>query len=137
MRYNVGMSERGVIEREIAQLSAAIEAKRAELERAHGMVPEAKEILHQVVGEKIFGVPSVTPVPPVAVSPTKPVVVSYLDDLDPDTTNKINDLIDMLPKQGLQKTIDAAKNYPAHILDAFHDALVDKLHAELVRAKLI
>jgi hypothetical protein len=126
------MSERGMIEQEIAQLSAAIEAKRAELERS-GNAPETKEVLHQVVGEKIFGAPSVTPVATAA----KPTTTSYLDDLDPDTTAKINSLIDLVPKQGLHKTIEAAKNYPANILDAFHDALVDKLHAELVRAKLI
>ncbi len=136
MRYNQAMAERGMIEQEIAELSAAIEAKRAELQRENGMVPENKEILHQVVGEKIFGAPS-TAAPVATSTPAKPTATSYLDDLDPDTTNKINDLIDLLPKQGLHKTIAAAKNYPAHVLDAFHDALVDKLHAELVRAKLI
>ncbi|HEY4504949.1 MAG TPA: hypothetical protein VJI73_04230 [Candidatus Paceibacterota bacterium] len=127
------MSEQGnLIEQEIAELSAAIEAKRVLLEREHGIVPEAKEVLHRVVGEKIFGVPSVTP----GAIPVR-AITTYLDDLDPDTTNKINDLIDLLPKHGLHKTIEMAKNFPAHILDAFHDALVDKLHAELVKAKLI
>ena len=57
--------------------------------------------------------------------------------MDPADAEKVNALIDLIPKLGLFKTIARAKEQPAYILDAFHDALVDKLRDELKRQKLI
>ena len=129
------MSEGTNIEAEIAALSAQIEAKRAQLEQERGSAVESHEVLHHVVGEKVYGEPR--PIVPLHATHTSTSTTSYLDGLDPADIEKINILIDMIPKQGIKKTIEQAKNEPAYILDAFHDALVDKLHDELKKQKLI
>jgi len=135
IEYNVSMSEgTNIIEKEIADLSVAIQEKRAQLERERGSAVEASEALHHVVSEKLAMAP--TPAPQanhLASQKTK----SYLDDLDPIDTEKINSYIDLIPKQGLEKTINQVKNESAYLLDAFHDALVDKLKEELKKQNLI
>src|SRR3989344_4722772 len=122
-----------IIEQEIAALSQQIEAKRSQLELERGSAVESREVLHHVVGEKVFG----SPVPNLKPNNLKPNTSSYLDDLDPADIEKVNALVDLIPVQGIAKTIEQAKNEPAYILDAFHDALVDKLHDELKKQNLI
>lgn len=47
---------------------------------------------------------------------------------------KLQHLVDVAFERGLIEAIAAArKMHDPYILDAFHDALVDKLHDELVR----
>ena|SRR3989344_7565596 len=129
------MAEGANIEAEIAALSQQIEAKRAQLESERGSRVEAGEALHHVVSDLTGHVPA-NPASPKATQ-GKPSGTSYLDDLDPADAEKVNALIDLIPKLGLAKTIAQAKEQPAYILDAFHDALVDKLRDELKRQKLI
>src|SRR5690349_6260004 len=125
-----------MIEAEIAQLTAAIQEKRAQLERERGSSVESNEALHTVVAEKINQ--QMPPAPPVATQ-GKPTSSgkSYLDDLDPADVIKVNELIDLVPSLGISKVVAKAKEEIPFVLDAFHDALVDKLHDELRRQKLI
>ncbi|HEY4483410.1 MAG TPA: hypothetical protein VI953_04530 [Candidatus Paceibacterota bacterium] len=129
------MAEGANIEAEIAALSQQIEAKRAQLESERGSHVETGEALHHVVSDLTGHVPA-TPLPQAKKLTSQP-AKSYLDDLDPADAEKVNALIDLIPKLGLFKTIARAKEQPAYILDAFHDALVDKLRDELKRQKLI
>ncbi len=123
-----------MIEAEIAELTAAIAEKKAALERSRGSSVETNEALHTVVGQQIQQqVPAFTPSP----SSLKPATSSYLDDLDPVDIEKVNALIDLVPSLGIAKVIAKAKEEIPFVLDAFHDALVDKLRDELKRQKLI
>jgi len=134
------MSESPNLEQEIATLSQQIEAKRAELERERGSTVESHEALHHVAGEKISQqIPTFKAPSPrlVRLGRKSQTTKSYLDDLDPADIEKVNALIDLIPKQGIKKTIEQAKNEPAYILDAFHDALIDRLHDELKQRNLI
>lgn len=131
------MAEGGTnLEQEIAALSQQIEAKRSQLELERGGHVESREALHAVVSEKMT-----SQIPTFKVqNPTKPQtsnLKSYLDDMDPADIEKLNTFIDLIPKQGIAKTIEQVKNESPFLLDAFHDALVDKLHDELKRQKLI
>ena len=126
-----------IIEQEIAALSQQIEAKRSQLELERGSAVESREVLHTIVGEKVFGSGNATNPTSPAASRGKSSSTSYLDDLDPADIEKVNALFDLIPVQGIAKTIEQAKNEPAYILDAFHDALVDKLHDELKKQNLI
>ncbi|MEK7535394.1 MAG: hypothetical protein AAB590_00040 [Patescibacteria group bacterium] len=131
------MAEGLNLEQEIADLSAQIEAKRSQLERERGGTVESREALHHVVGEKISQqAPSFNPTSPMA-SRGKSSSASYLDDLDPADIEQVNALIDLIPKLGINRTIEQAKDLPAYVLDAFHDALVDKLGDELKKQNLI
>lgn len=124
-----------MLEAEIAQLSAQINEKKAALERERGSAVEIGDAIHHVVSEKYTGV--VTPASPATPTATQSNATSYLDSLDPADAEKINAYIDLIPSQGLQKTINQVKDESAYLLDAFHDALVDKLKAELKKQNLI
>jgi len=152
--YTVPMAEptqRGAVEAEIAQLSRQIEEKRRLLEGQHGIVEE-KELVRHVIAEKIgeaigqapgSGVPAsdpqaAAPSPAsVPVASTKSATPTYLDTLDDDTVQKINTLVAAVFEQGLAKTIKTVVEEDPFILDAFHDALVDKLYEELKKHKVV
>ena len=134
--YNNVMVEGQNLEAEIALLSLQIKEKQAELLRERGHEVEGREALHHVLGEQINQqIPHTFP--PIAQTKQVSTTKSYLDDLDPVDIEKVNALVDLIPKLGLKKTIEQAKSEPAYILDAFHDALVDKLHSELKQRNLI
>src|SRR3989344_397106 len=133
--YNNVMVEGQNLEAEIALLSLQIKEKQAELLREHGSEVAGREALHHVLGEQINA--QVSNALPIATKNKASPAKSYLDDLDPADIEKVNALVDLIPKLGLKKTIEQAKSEPAYILDAFHDALVDKLHSELKQRNLI
>ncbi|MBI5138824.1 MAG: hypothetical protein HZA95_03445 [Candidatus Vogelbacteria bacterium] len=137
---------RGNVEAEIAELSRQIEEKRRMLEAGHGIVEE-KELVRHVVAEKIGEVMgqamSITPptTSPSASSKVAPVVKAkrptYLDTLDNDAVAKINALMATIFEKGISQTIKQVVEEDPFILDAFHDALVDKLYDELKNHNLI
>ncbi|MDD9950028.1 MAG: hypothetical protein OXT67_00540, partial [Zetaproteobacteria bacterium] len=102
-----------------------------------------KEVVREALGEG-FGAPAPTtqisqtsaPVlqPPKAKTSSN---LSYLDYLDSDQVSQVNDLVDMVGTKGIRAAIAQAKNADAFVLDAFHDALVDKLHTELKERGII
>jgi hypothetical protein len=110
-----------VLEAELADLSRQIEARRAELAAVSGVVTE-RELVHQTVSHE-FGVPAATAAPSAA--------EDYLDSLDDTTAGAVNDLISMVPTHGIKKALSAAREQDPVVLDAFHDALVDRLYDEL------
>lgn len=129
------------IELEIAQLSKEIDAKRRELETARGVSFESdaeKEVVRTSLAEKINAVNlgAATPQVNVASRPANS-GASYLDDLDAETTEKVNHLIQVVFSKGLDAAIKEAKSQDPYVLDAFHDALVDKMYEELVRRKTV
>jgi hypothetical protein len=111
-----------VLEAELADLSRQIEARRAELAAVNGVVTE-RELVHQTVSHE-FGVPTAT------IAASAP-AEDYLDSLDDTTAGAVNDLISMVPTHGIKKTLSAAREQDPVVLDAFHDALVDRLYDEL------
>lgn len=130
------------IELEIEALSKEIEAKRRELEAGVGVVHEStgeKEVVRASLAEKINAQlpPSIAPLGPVPVAPAASSTGSYLDDLDPETTEKVNALIQEVFDKGLERAIKDAKNLEPYVLDAFHDALADRMYQELKRRKVI
>lgn len=58
----------------------------------------------------------------------------FSEDAQKETQEKLQRLVDIAFERGLVEAIAAArKMHDPYILDEFHDALVDKLHDELVR----
>ncbi len=122
------------IEAEIAELSKTIEQKRKLLEESKGVF-EDKEVLRQAVGEKIsehaamaagaYGAAQKT------TKTTHATGSSYLDNLDEESIEQINHLLGLVFSKGINEAIKEASLMPPFIIDAFHDALVDKLYNEL------
>lgn len=139
-------TNRGSVEAEIAELSKQIEEKRRSLEAGHGIIEE-KDLVRHVVAERIGEVmgqalsitpPAVTPVAPASTTPaTKKKKPTYLDTLDDDAVAKVNALIASIFETGISKTIKQVVEEDPFILDAFHDALVDKLYEELKNHNLV
>ena len=124
----------GNIEQEIANLEQQLAEKKAGLEKQSAEtakeVPQEKEILRQVVGEKIQQhAPSYQPVP------AKP-----QDDQssynDPQLATQVQELVNMAFAKGIDDAVKSAvqSGNPA-LIDAFHDVLVDQLYDTLIERK--
>jgi len=128
------------LEQEIAELQKMIEAKRDQLEKAGGIIEE-KELVRQSVREMFLNVPAQIPLstttPTPATTQTVPVGGSYLDYLDPQTTETINRFIGEIQAKGITPVINEVASQKPFVVDAFHDALVDKLYDELKQRGLI
>ncbi|MFA5023307.1 MAG: hypothetical protein WC385_00810 [Candidatus Paceibacterota bacterium] len=139
------------LEQEIAELQKMITAKRDELEKQGGIVEE-KELVRQSVKEMFLdktvpatSTPATTQadagqtqtVPSTGATQTVPPNGSYLDYLDPQTADTINKLIGEIQTKGIAPVIDEAAGQEPFVIDAFHDALVDKLYDELKERGLV
>ncbi|MDO8482470.1 MAG: hypothetical protein Q7S86_01465 [bacterium] len=128
------MSESGAtIEQEIAQLEKQLQEKKAnlgqQLEQKESL-PD-KEILRQVVGEKIQqSAPTYVP---------KPVTQAQTDDTDSISTelkDKIQELVNHVFQNSLDQGIkEAVKSNNPALIDSFHDVLVDQLYDVLLERK--
>lgn len=134
------ISHIGDIEGEIAELSRQIEDKRRLLEEKQGVVNnvDEKELLREAIadsfslaGDKTFEAPQPDEpkdqVEKTELTPTG----HYFDYLPEDSIAKVNQLISQVPKIGILGVIKKAHQETALVLDAFHDALVDKLYEEM------
>lgn len=65
------------------------------------------------------------------------VLPNYLQNSSTDVKMEVEKLIDLTLHQGVEKAIKAAVKSDSFILDAFHDALTDKMYEELKKRKLI
>ena len=118
-----------ILERDIERLSKEIAEKRNLPE--HQGLPE-KELVKQVLQPIIK--PQPTPQEP-AIS--NKILPEYLKDFPAETKLQVEQLIDLTFHQGIEKVVARAKRASPFILDAFHDALADKLYEELKNRKLI
>src|SRR3989344_2615329 len=64
------------------------------------------------------------------------VLPDYLRQSSPESRLEVEKLIDAVFHEGLGKTVKVARAAGPFILDAFHDALTDKLYDELKKRKL-
>jgi len=118
------------LESEIAELEAKIEDRRRQLESQEGIVNETPETHKEVIKESLQ---------------SKGVQISSSDDqggstgivLDGEDEEKVNDLIEMMRRRGIKTTVKKIINEPAHIVDAFHDSLVNHLYEELVKRGIV
>ncbi len=147
MPENITWNNSNGLEAEIAELSRQIEVKRQQLESERGIVSD-REVVQEALADNFNVNEAVTtteqvgldmsvtkPTPQVAQAPV--VGQSYLDTLDDQSVTIINNLISLVPVEGIKKTIKQALAHPPFILDAFHDALVDKLYDELKTRGLV
>ncbi len=112
-------------------MSQAIEEKRALLDRERGVTHEGgKELVREVVSSHIYTKPPTSPIGVTSTAATS-TSSSYLDELDESQAERVNQLIQSISEVGIKKAIEQAKQSDPFLLDAFHDALVDKLYDEL------
>ena len=133
------------IEHDIAELEKTLQEKKSvlEQEKAGGTGgsageghPSEKEMLHEIVGEKIKQhAPQYQPAPslpqvqgPIATEPP-----SYFSQ---ELKDKIRDIIQIVFGKNLEEGIrEAVKTGNIALIDAFHDILVDELYNQLIEKR--
>ncbi|MBI5306164.1 hypothetical protein HZB04_01050 [Candidatus Wolfebacteria bacterium] len=65
------------------------------------------------------------------------ILPDYLKDALPDIKLQVKNFIDLAFHQGIEAAVKAVSNSDAFIIDAFHDALTDKLYEELKKRNLL
>ncbi len=125
----------GNIEQEIAQLEKQLSEKKVSLGEEK---PSEKEILHDVVGERIQQhLPAQADASQNQPVPAKP----QTDDVDQSSTQlelveKVQELINLVFDKSLEDGIkEASKSNNPALIDAFHDTLVDELYNMLLERK--
>lgn len=127
----------------------------ANLKRVHAEVSEQKaglpaeqtnerELVRQSL-EKIASAVPATPAEPApsSVAPVAPPEPSslptYLSDLsaNPRAVEEVQRLVQIVFEDKIEKAISEAKRHPPFILDALHDALVDKLIPEMKKRGML
>jgi len=126
------------LEQDIKRLSREVKEKRN--------LPEHKELSERELIKQTLQpwIRPAVPAAPVAPSVAKPAPLiketflpDYLKDSPAEIKLQVEKLVDAVFHQGLEKTVKEANRAGAFILDAFHDALTDKLYEELKQRKLI
>lgn len=134
------------IEAEIAELSQKIAEKRRQLEAGKGIIEE-REIVKETVGEKISNtVPQAfsssasntgTGATTKASTSVVPSGKSYLDYLDEESRAVVEQLVESVFVNGLDKTLKDLQMQEPYIIDVFHDVLTDKIYSELKNRNLV
>lgn len=62
---------------------------------------------------------------------------NYLKDAPADVKEKVEELVNLVFKEGIEKATKRARQDSPFVLDAFHDALADKVYQELKKRNII
>lgn len=120
--------EHSALEQEIKNLALEIKER--------GTAEKGKEAVRALIQEKIptATAPSAQLAAPVPKSTTLP---DYLDKELPEVKLKVEKLLELALHKGLKAAAKEAKGSAPLVVDAFHDALTDKLYSELKQRGLI
>jgi len=125
-----------IIEQDIKRLSHEIAEKKKLLK--YKELPE-KELIKQAL-ESLVKQPYIQSAQQLAQSrkPTKKTFLpDYLKNSPDEIKLQVEKLVDLVFHRGVLKTIKEAQKAGPFILDAFHDALTDKLYDELKKRKYL
>lgn len=128
------MFNHNTLEQDIERLGREV-ARKKEAPEYKGL--SKREIIRQTLQPVIQKAGEGTAPAPTSVSGEDSVLPDYLKHSSPEIKLKVEKLIDSVFHEGLAKTAKEARKAGPFILDAFHDALTDKLYDELKKRKLI
>jgi len=124
-----------ILEQDIERLSRQIKENKNS--------PEYKELSEREILRRSLGPIIQRPVlnQPIQFSPAKPFQTTILPNYlinDPDEIKiNVEKLIDMTFHRGVEKTVEEAQKFGPYVLDAYHDALTDKLYEELKKRGIL
>jgi hypothetical protein len=123
--------EHSVLEEDIKRLSVEMKER--------GLAEKGKEGLKTVVKEQI---PSPVPGAPIPTQPSAPPVSSvtlpsYMDRENNLMKLKVEKLLDLAWHKGLKRAAEEARDSGPLVMDAFHDAITDKLYGEFQKRGLL
>lgn len=126
------LEKHAILEQEIKELAAELKSFRSAAEAE-------KESLKAAV-KSYTEQTSPAQAAPLSVKPSGPktqILPKYLDTAPEETKLAVEELLDLAWHKGIKKAAEEAKRAGPLILDAFHDALTDKLYEEFKKRKLI
>ncbi len=125
MAENTGQSFEGALERDIKELEL-------EIRKREGAEGGERQILKQSLGKRIYegGVYDREDVPSGQGEAVSPILPSYMKNYSDEDKLKVEKLIDLAWHKGISAAVREARKEGAFTLDAFHDALTDKLYEE-------
>lgn len=129
------------IEQDIVQLEKQLQEKKAALEQEHPgtMSQESvseKEILRDIIGERIQRQAPLYQPAPASPSPTAPPASEPPSYFSQELKDKIQEIIAIVFDKNLEEGIkEATRTGNASLIDAFHDILVDELYDALIAKK--
>lgn len=125
----------GSLEQDIRRLEQRLKTLREQKEK---IAP--REVLKHYLAEKTGGAPGqlvVTPPP----SPTPPesaeYLPGYLKEYDDEVKSTVRQLIQTAWQKGIEAAAADARKHGPFVMDAFHDALVDKLYDQLKKRGIL
>ncbi|MCL5006592.1 MAG: hypothetical protein M1153_00370 [Patescibacteria group bacterium] len=125
-------SAQSAIEADIARLAAEVKEKSAG--------EKSREVLRQAVRPVIYGTQAQpgmqSPAGGDGVNPSS-YLPDYVNRAPEEVRLAVETLLETAFKNGVEEAAKKAKLAGPFVLDAFHDALVDKLYAEMKERKLI
>ena len=104
--------------------------------RERGFAEKGKEGVKAVIQEKI-GRPGAATAPAATPANDSANLPGYLAKESPELKLKVEKLLDLAIHKGLKAAANEAKGMSPIVLDAFHDALTDKLYGELKARELL
>lgn len=130
--------EHNALERDVARLSQEVRELRSKL----GAEKADESAVREVLRPKIYS-EAPSPSAPSASQPAgdqtplSPVLPDYLQKESPELKMKVEELVSLTLQQGIEKTVERARQYGPFLLDAYHDALTSKMHQELKNRGLL
>ena len=138
METNQQNFEHSILEADIERLSKEIAEKRNLLEHKNLSERELiKKSLEPMIRQQPLVGNQQSDVSGQLSDVNSQILPNYLKDSPLEIKLQVEKLIDAFFHQGIGKTIKEAQKNGDFVLDAFHDALTDKLHKELKKRKLI
>ncbi len=125
--------EHSALERDIQELAKEVKER--------GLTDQGRQALQTVLKERMTTAPG-APLTPPAPSPTQPAQPSpnlpdYTKSEPADVKLKIEKLLDLAWHKGVKHAAREAAVAGPLVLDAFHDALIDKLYPEFKKRGLL
>lgn len=115
------------LERDIARLSEEIGKRRES--------PELKG--RELVRESLRSFTPPPPAGPAKPAPQQSVLPSYMQGEPPETKLQVEELLELSLHKGITQGLKEARKAGPYVLDAYHDALVDKLYPELQKRGIV
>lgn len=129
------------VQQEIANLEQQLAEKRASLEQQSletgQEAPHEKEVLRQVVGERIQQhAPAYQPAPQKQQDDQLASPAGGFSYNDPQLVNKVQELVNLAFAKSIDDAVrSVVKTGNPALIDAFHDVLVDKLYDTLIERR--
>ena len=127
-----------ILEQDIARISRELQELKGRYEANGKEQIPPRELLKESL-QSMGGTGTVVPLPQKPAASSKgeeELLPSYMLDAPADVKLQVEELLDISIHKGIETAVKQAKKDDPYVLDAFHDALVEKLYPELQKRGL-